>query len=152
MIYHAGAWPGSTTSHPATVTPTEAPSGECHHGLYHSQGNFTMPPPPFNMYDIRNCTWHIYKLFSGSYIHLVFDHFYFRDGDSIQVYDGRNEWAPSLGTFSKAGHLTTPRSLRSSGSHMFVKFVTTNHARNIGGHWVVFSAEYHLEGESRPLV
>ena len=123
-----------------------APS-ECYKQLSERMGNFSMPSPPYYLSDIRDCVWHISKPSPGSYVHLRFTELYLRDGASVQVYDGHNDRAPSLGAFSTGDHFPLPLSVRSTGGDMLVKFYAPAHQTSIGSHYVIFGASYHFEGE-----
>ncbi|XP_076448792.1 low-density lipoprotein receptor-related protein 12-like [Babylonia areolata] len=125
-------------------THTPPPEREtCYHQLYQREGNFSMPARPFQFSGIRSCIWHIYKPYQGSYIHLLISSVNLQAGESIKVYDGHNDLAPSLAVISSNTHPYLPLSLRSSGSHMLVQFTTSqNQSLN---RWEVFKASYHFE-------
>ena len=147
LNFYAGGYP-QTQVHLPTPTPhTEVPSSECYHQLFDWMGNFSMPAPPYHRSDIRDCVWHIQKFYSGSYIHLIFNELHLRDGASVQVYDGHNDRASSLGIFSSGDHFPLPLSLRSSGGSMLVKFYAPVLQPSIRSQNLVFEATYHFEGE-----
>lgn len=130
----------STTSRPA----------ECYYRLSLSQGNFTMPPPPYNVRDVRDCQWHIYKPYisaSDPVIHLIFTSLFLQDGASVLVFDGQDKWAPVLKRFNGSEHVSKPMSLWSTGRDLLVKFTAPPYSLENRPLWIQFRATYHFEGE-----
>ncbi|KAL8570123.1 hypothetical protein ACOMHN_033802 [Nucella lapillus] len=129
--------------------PDDMPEPTCDHQLFQLAGNFSMPPSPFHDSRVRSCTWHIYKPYTRSYIHLLIDSLDLLAGETIKVYDGRSNLAPRLALVRSGSHLRLPLSVRSSGSRMLVQFTTPQNRNYSASRWVVFSAKYHFEDKCR---
>lgn len=142
------------TLRPLTERPTTFVPGTpqeqvetCYHQLFRQEGNFSMPPHPFQDFTVHSCTWHIYKPYAGSYIHLLISNVSLQSGEAIKVYDGHSNLAPRLALVRSGSHRHLPISVRSSGSHMLVQFTTTEKRNYSASRWVVFTAKYHFEDQ-----
>lgn len=94
----------------------------CNHTLTSSNGTFTSPNYPQKYPDGQHCSWRI-TVPTGYQVSLTFTHFSLQNGtdaDSVQVFDGRNETASGLGTFS--GINSPTHAVRSTSRDIFVIF------------------------------
>lgn len=110
------------------------------HILTEQEGNFSMPPYPYLVSDIRDACWLIENNDPTATINLEFQVFKLWRDQYIEVYDGPNENAPMVAWFNESVH-----TIVSSSNVLFVKFFA-GYSRPPQILWKAFVARYFVQG------
>ncbi|VDN92429.1 unnamed protein product [Brugia pahangi] len=108
--------------------------GDCNLQVYDPEGEITSPNYPFNYPQGKNCNWHFvttpgHRLSLVSIVHIIlksFEEFMFEEHnackyDHIEIFDGGNSDATSLGIFCGSD---IPPNLQSTANQLFMTMLT----------------------------